>query len=123
MWIFTKYGFYSAVQDESNSDTIKVRARLREDLVRLIEACNLKVEIVETNDTDYAYRVFVTRPQLARIMLEMVDTLDYTNFKNEVYAQQGFERYNAYHEVWDVMYKLQVKERGVGSMYWYSISK
>lgn len=111
MWIFTKYGFYSAVQDEKDSNVIKIRARARDDLVRLIEACELKSHIVETTDTDYAYRIFVGRSDLMRIMLDMVEGLDYTNFKNEVYARQGMPRYNTYHEVWDVMYRLQLKER------------
>ena len=116
MWIFTKHGFYSAVQDETDSSVIKVRARVRDDLVRLIEACNIKSHIVETTDTDYAYRIFISRSELMRVMIEMVDDLDYLNFKSEVFKQQGIERYSAYHDVWEVMYKLQLKEHAAAEV-------
>ena len=47
------------------------------------------------------------REAVARAMAEMVRTLDYDNFKNAVARQQGRARAHHYHEVWDVMYRLQ----------------
>lgn len=33
--------------------------------------------------------------------------IDYTNFKNSVSKEQGSDRASLYHEIWDVLYKLQ----------------
>lgn len=37
MWIFTKDGFFSAVEHRDNSDLLMIRARCREDIERLAE--------------------------------------------------------------------------------------
>ena len=43
-------------------------------------------------------------------MVRLVDRLDYSNFKNEVANRQGSTRAALYHDVWDVLYRLQAKE-------------
>ena len=47
------------------------------------------------------------REAVARAMAEMVRTLDYDNFKNQVWRTQGSERAHVYGEVWEVLHGLQ----------------
>lgn len=40
-------------------------------------------------------------------MARLIEDLDYTNFKDEVKKRQGADRAHLYHDVWDVLYRLQ----------------
>jgi hypothetical protein len=122
MWLFTKYGFYSAVCARAGSgqynqpvdlQTIIVRARLRSHLEALqqrfpdlIGGC----EIREFAHSDYAYRLFVPKAVWSQLLVELTSEMDYDNFKAEVAHHQGpagkaYER--ALHKVWEVMHQLQ----------------
>lgn len=125
MWIFTKYGFFSAVCARQGDggygrpvdvDRIMVRARLRSHLVALMErfpdllgGC----EVVESAGTDYAFRFFVEKSTWARVLAGLAEDTNYDNFKFEAARHQGpaaaaYE--NALHRVWSVMDSLQTKE-------------
>jgi hypothetical protein len=111
MWIFTKFGFFSVVREAGN-DTLMVRARVHADLVQAVRYMGIPDgAIVRTPMRDYPYRVFVTRKQVATLVLESVgaDVLDYTNFKSEVAVTpgQGRTRANLYHDVWEVMCRAE----------------
>jgi hypothetical protein len=122
MWIFTKYGFFSAVcarQGNGNksqpvdSDRIMVRTRVRSHLDALktrfpgpLGQC----EIREFVGTDYAYRLFVQKPEWVQVLATLAEETDYDNFKSEVAEHQGdagaaYEQ--SLHKVWSVMLKLQ----------------
>jgi hypothetical protein len=122
MWIFTKYGFYSAVCARQNDgghsqsvdrDRVMVRARVRShlDAIRerfpdLLADCDIK----EFVGTDYAYRVFVEKSVWSEVLVGLNEDMDYDNFKSEVGRCQGrdgaaYER--SLHKVWSVMYGLQ----------------
>lgn len=122
MWIFTKYGFYSAVcvrQGDGSSgqpidpERLMVRARVRAHLDALkarypdpLGAC----EIQASSHTDYAYRLFVSKNDWAQVMSRLTLDTDYGNFKSEVHRHQGragapYE--HALHDVWSVMHALQ----------------
>ncbi len=122
MWLFTKYGFYSAVcarQGDGghgqpvDSNRIMVRARLRTHLEALKDRFPDLLggfEIKEFAGTDYAFRLFVDKPVWSKVMAGLSDELNYDNFKSEVSRFQGrdgaaYER--ALHKVWSVMYGLQ----------------
>ena len=124
MWLFTKYGFYSAVcarvgdgrqGQPVDADRIMVRARLRSHLEALkarfgdvLGDCNIK----EYMGTDYAFRMFVGKKAWSDTVKALADEIDYDNFKSKVAAHQG-DRGSAYeralHEVWSVMYSLQAR--------------
>ena len=122
MWIFTKYGFYSAVcarqGDGSHNqpvdpNRIMVRARLRERLENLKKQFpNLlsESEIENSIGTDYAFRIFVAKADWSKVLVGLNEDVDYDNFKSEVARYQG-PNLNAYqhslHDVWSVMYELQ----------------
>lgn len=122
MWIFTKYGFFSAVcarQGDSghrqvvNPDRIMVRARVRSHLEALKERFpDLlgKCDIKEFVGTDYAYRLFVDKSVWSRVLVGLNEDMDYDNFKSEVgqfQGRKGAAYEHSLHEVWSLMYKLQ----------------
>ena len=122
MWIFTQYGFYSAVcarqgdGDHANpvdESRIMVRARLRVHLELLLQRFDDYLgdaEITETPHTDYRYRVFVDKSVWTRVLSALADELDYDNFKSRVAANLevvGSTYEHSLHDVWGVMHGLQ----------------
>ena len=122
MWMFTKYGFYSAVcarqGDGGNNqpvdpNRIMVRARLRSHLENLMKRFNDLIGDGEIHDdigTDYAYRIFVAKADWSNVLVGLYEDVDYDNFKSAVARHQG--RSGAAYEhslpdVWSVMYGLQ----------------
>lgn len=122
MWLFTKYGFFSAVcartgdgsrSQPVDSERIMIRARLREHLQQLgarFERLLGGFEIREFAGSDYAFRIFVEKSVWRQIAWELSDEIDYDNFKSEVaryQAASGADYERSLHAVWSVMYKLQ----------------
>ena len=128
MWVFTKYGFFSAVCARRGSgghgqpvdpDRIMVRGRvrghleaLRDRFPDLLGGC----EIHEFAGADYAFRIFVAKSAWSRALAGLAEETDYDNFKSEVARHQGragaaYEQ--ALDEVWSVMNRLQHAVRRV----------
>jgi hypothetical protein len=122
MWIFTKYGFFSAVCAKPGKgqpgqpvdpDRLMVRARVRNHLESLknrfpesLGVCPIEAHV----GTDYAYRIFVPKGTWAKVIAALTDEIDYGNFKSEVRRHGGKEGEayeHALHDVWGVMFKLQ----------------
>ena len=125
MWIFTKYGFFSAVCARKGNgkhgqpvdpDRIMVRARLRSHLKYLKERFYDLLgdcEIQEFAGADYAFRLFVQKSAWMQVLAALAEETDYDNFKSEVAQHQGkagapYE--HSLHNVWSVMHKLQETE-------------
>ena len=126
MWLFTKYGFFSAVcarqGDGSHSqpvdtERIMVRARVRRHLETLRERFTDLLgdsEIKEFSGTDYSFRIFVPKVIWSKIVAELTNELDYDNFKSEVARHQGSDGVayeHSLHDVWSVVYQLQEDRR------------
>jgi hypothetical protein len=121
MWIFTRYGFFSAVCAKHNHgqagmpadpDRVMIRARAEDHLRRLQTRFPLLAgaEIQTFPHADYAYRIFAPKDDWAAIMAQIALELDYDNFKEEVERYQegaGADYTKALHEVWSVMNDLQ----------------
>jgi len=122
MWLFTTYGFYSAVcarrgrgahGQPVDPDRLMIRARVREHLESLrqrfpdvLGGC----EIRESAGSDYAFRFFVEKAVWAQILAKLAEETDYDNFKDAVARHDGqaWDQYSlALHDVWSVMYRLQ----------------
>lgn len=101
MWVFTKHGFYSIVEDRSAPGNLLVRSRARGDIRSLL---GIRTAPEYTPDADYAFRASVPRPALATALLEAVADIDYDNFKNAVVDE---ERVPFYLRVWQVMANMQ----------------
>ena len=64
-------------------------------------------KIEESRTNDYRFRAVAPRAEVAAALAEMVNRLDYGNFKSQVAKVQGPERAHLYHDVWNVLYRLQ----------------
>jgi hypothetical protein len=107
MWIASKFGWFSIVRKD---DGFHVRARVREDLRALMEACGLsgEVELREWDGSDYRYRIIIDKVALDRVMATLADELDYPNFKGVIGGLPGQrDKLHAYHAIWETMSKLQ----------------
>ena len=112
MWLITPIGFFSIVQKPADAslDRLTVRARVRQDLEALRATYMPGLgEIKDSKTNDYRFRATAPRAEVAAAMAKLVQTLDYVNFKNQVAKVQGTNRAHLYHEVWDVLYKLQTE--------------
>lgn len=127
MWIFTKYGFFSAVcarQDDAtyghpvDPDRIMVRARRRNHLERLLNRftdLTADTPIHQSTESDYRYRVFLPKPVWANLVQQLAIETDYDNFKSKAadeFADEDIahEYGDALHDVWNVMYGFQCSE-------------
>jgi len=114
MWLITPVGFFSVVQKPSDlkKKTLTVRSRVRTDL-EVLQAQYLPElgAIQESQVNDYRFRATAPKAAVAAAMARLVEDLDYANFKDAVKTRQGAARAHLYHEVWDVLYRLQ---RGPG---------
>jgi hypothetical protein len=122
MWVFTRYGFFSAVCAKQGDgghgqpidpDRIMVRARtgahleaLKERFPDLLGECPIR----EFANADYGFRIFVAKSAWSRVLEALAEETDYGNFKSEVskhLGQAGSAYVHCLHEVWSVMYRLQ----------------
>lgn len=122
MWVFTKYGFFSAVCARQgsgrrgqpvDSDRMMIRARDRghlEALQKRFSALLGACDVQESSDTDYAFRIFIPKAVWSQVLATLAEEVDYDNFKSAVARYQG-KAGTAYehslHDVWSVMHKLQ----------------
>lgn len=114
MWIFTNFGFFSAVGHRANPDILLIRARCLSDANALVDKYGVilgvtRENVIFTPNADYAYRVLVSRSAWAQVVAQVVNDIDYPNFKNSVYDNMGEDRYHLYGDVWSTMLKLQIR--------------
>lgn len=108
MWIFTRDGYYSAVQHNADPSLIQVRARAYEDLERLQKAVPFEGDaILTTLDADYRYRANVLRDDFAHYVLESVLDIDYVTSVKDVISRGEPRRKKAMMEIWTAMYDFQ----------------
>ena len=104
MWIAMNDSFVSVVKDRTDADRVVVRARVKEDLVALFP--DHQKDIVETEDSDYRFRLFLDQQYVAMTIEERVMGINYDNFKDSV--KQPWRK-AAYVQIWSVMYQVQNK--------------
>lgn len=103
MWIMTTAGFVSAVQHDR--ETLKVRARDYDSLKTAVDGITLvtgaEYEIQAGGGTDYPYRAYVAREHFAEwISHEVMQYVDYPNFKHELQKTRGREWSSVASEIW-----------------------
>jgi len=81
MWICLNDAFVSMVEDYKDPDYLWVRARNSDHLVNLFP---YRVNIQETPTRDYRFRVHASKREMARIIADRIEGIDYGNFKNSV---------------------------------------
>jgi hypothetical protein len=94
-----------------------VRARCEDHLRNLQKrfAVLAGVEIATMPHRDYRYRLIVPKSVWVKLVSELAEEQEWSNFKNQVSKHQGkagapYAR--ALHEVWGIMYRLQAQNRG-----------
>jgi len=110
MWLVTDRGFYSVVDKGDREGYLCVRGRVREDIEALFELDSLAGyagEVIETDNSDYRYRVYVKREDWVAAAADLAGQIDYDNFKSEVARRQGRERAHTYLGVWQALFELQ----------------
>jgi hypothetical protein len=108
MWMFSKDGFFSVVQNEYCSPgELAVRARCRKDLEAFCRATKTPAKkIIRTPKADYRFRVHVKRELWAAYAAAAAGAIDYPNFKNET-CSGDLGRSLAYHGCWASMNNWQ----------------
>lgn len=106
MWLFTTDGFYSAVTHPEAPESVVVRARARDDVLRLIEAVG-QGTLAETPHSDYRFRVRLPRDTWAAYVAAAAKAIDYPNFKAAIAERQGADRAHVYGAVWAAMFAFQ----------------
>ena len=106
MWVFLKDSFLSIVADRGHKDRLLVRARIKGDLERAFP----HAKVLALKNSDYRYRAFVDRAEVARVIAAYVEAIDYPNFKDEVQRASGGARHHVYFDVWSVMRDYQTAE-------------
>lgn len=117
MWVFfAGAGFFSVVQAVGSVEDLVVRARVREDLVRLRRLYVPGLGRIETTPTrDYGVRARVAKPEFAAGLAKAVMAIDYGNFKNEVARQLGPSRAGVYGRIWSILLELQTPSRSLAA--------
>ena len=106
MWVFTETGFVSAVQHYKNPDALCVRARDGESLSPLAKITGKVIE--HSPERDYPYRLEgVSKSDFILLLMQSIDVLEYTNFKNQVHATRGTEYASALGKVWSAMHDVE----------------
>jgi hypothetical protein len=105
MWLFTETGFVSVVQDPQDKNKMVVRSRDKVSLEPLVASYATKV--IELKNRDYPYRVFLTRQQFVDWLVELGETLEYTNYKTRAGQTRGHDFTRPLHDVWSTMLQLE----------------
>jgi hypothetical protein len=100
MWIFTNQGFISAVADFNNAGNLLVRARAKSHLSALFP----KAKVIKTPDADYLYRASIPKEEVATVIAQQIQGIEYTNFKKSIPDE---EYHAACSGVWQVMWRHQ----------------
>ena len=111
MWIFTNYGFFSFTQSTFRRGFIQIRARDDRDLTDLKAKHGLKGKIIETQYSDYRWRILCRQTTAARILASEAMDIDYSNFKDSTTARQHGRPLM---EIWSAMMRVQ-RERATGA--------
>ncbi len=114
MWIFTNYGFFSFTQSTYRPGFMQIRARDDRDLEELKRRHGLRGRIIETNVSDYRWRVLCRPATACRIVAVEMAQVDYSNFKNASEGPQA-ERHHDLMRVWGAM--MDVQRRRVAAKY------
>jgi len=103
MWIVMNDSYVSIVKDREDDMGVVVRARVKEDLESLFGKDHAE-DIIETDDSDYRFRLFLDQAYVAAVIEDRVMNIDYDNFKNSV--KQSWRKM-AYTQIWNIMHRVQ----------------
>lgn len=100
MWICLNNGFVSIVKDKLNKNDFVVRSRRKEILENLFP----NNEITTLSISDYKYRTYCSKKDLSDILINRIEQINYTNFKNSV---RDYDLHDLYNSFWFSHYNYQ----------------
>ena len=106
MWLFTDEGMISVVRHSNYDDVVLMRARNANTIPNLLKRGGLHHRLDEQEYTpmrDYAYRVELTDSEYTHVLLQLVDQMKYTNFKEHLLVNKKMDL-NQRHIYNDVYY-------------------
>lgn len=109
MWVFLNDAFFSIVQHREDSETVVVRARVKGDLEKTF---GNQFAVLETEESDYRFRMFLNKEFVSDTMKQKVLNIDYGNFKDSI-SKKDYDRKQHYTRVWSVMNDWQEKVFGM----------
>lgn len=102
MWIFTKNGFYSAVEHKDDPEMIVLRSQFKGDL----EELGLTSEIAETPAADYRFRATIPRQRFKNLVCKEIAELNYPKFKPAVKDKSPLRK-ESYLTVFNAMFQAR----------------
>jgi hypothetical protein len=112
MWIFRNDAMLSIVEDWDNPEMLLVRARNAGDITNVFP----NAEEIQMKRSDYAFRAWIPRDEVAAVMYESVMQINYPNFKDSI-NRSDMSRLRAYHNVWRDMLEYQERDNTNASIY------
>lgn len=119
MWIFTKEGFFSAVEvpaydSPGHEGEVQVRARNPEHLENLRKRYSLTEEVVSLGPhRDYGSRIYLDKEKWSNIVTDLVQSVDYDDFKTSVKNSGADSEYIDFlSDVWAAGYAYQEGHAG-----------
>jgi hypothetical protein len=116
MWLATKFGFFSVVQNTNptrrKDEVVAVRARVKRDLQLLGKAMwKFPAPIVTLKNSDYRYRIEIAANELQNLMTLLAAEVDYDNFKGMIgKSPTQKDKLPGYHEMWQQARYWQMDE-------------
>jgi hypothetical protein len=95
MWIYTKDGFLSVVEDRDDGMGRWLYVRSREPIV--FDELFPGHEIIELKDADYPFRIHILKIDFCEAIADLICEIDYPNFKDQVLKDSPylFQTYSA----------------------------
>jgi len=115
MWVYTKDGFFSAVEDRNNPEQVMVRARVRGDLERMLDGMMHGRDVKITySGSDYLNRCFIGKHVWAAYLAQTGNEIDYFSAKDAMIPEDGNgrKRKAAYFRAWSAMKDMQDEIEG-----------
>lgn len=106
MWIFFNDAMLSIVDPLAPAGHLMVRARLMRDIINVFPSA----EVLSTPGTDYPFRAFISRAEVANAVTDRILRIGYPNFKASI-PPRAQHRHDVYSRVWAVCMDLARKPK------------
>ena len=103
MWICLNDAFLSIVVDRTHPGYLLVRARRQGEIEKVFP----DAIVLRNVGSDYRYRALIPRSQVALLLMERLEAIDYGNFKNSVL---DVDLHDAYYQIWRTMVRYHERE-------------
>lgn len=112
MWIVTREGFFSVCRRDTDPEGyLRVRARSKRDLERLIRVAKLpRNRAIERRTVDYPWHLLVSAKAFAKYVAGAVADVTYPSCKDALCVGHSSRRHGTYMRVWSAMHEIEHEE-------------